>query len=299
MFYMGMFDNVSRDEFNAATFTQQAKAFASMDLNYIIMEGVKGLVNWVANVIAYYNQYIGNNNCNTQDRQLVERFIEQIPGMALALAKSGILDSSLVEPLSRSDPNEIIKFMNAMGMPKGAEPCNSLLGPARTLFTILFGVRIRNQHTLDALQNGIDAYYAHDDGVYQYDIPRSAVERAVMLKQNFFPDTMYNTQQWDLNYFQAYPLLAPVPDPFQPGSLYTGDFMGMKIVNGYAIGDAIPHLPDPMNPVADPVVLPPLPPVDDDSFMGKIVSFIRAHPIESVLMGVGGGWLLLSITDEK
>lgn len=94
---------------------------------------------------------------------------------------------------------------------------------AITLFTILFGVRVDSQLDLDALQQGSAAYYLRPD---KSDIPAAAVARAVFLKQNFFPDSTYNTTKWDTDIFSRYPLAAPIPDPFQVGKLYSGPLPG-------------------------------------------------------------------------
>lgn len=94
---------------------------------------------------------------------------------------------------------------------------------AINLFTILFGVRVDSQLDLDALQQGSSAYYLRPD---KSDIPAAAVSRAVFLKQNFFPDSLYNTAKWDTDIFSRYPLAAPIPDPFEVGKLYSGPLPG-------------------------------------------------------------------------
>lgn len=100
---------------------------------------------------------------------------------------------------------------------------------AQALFTMLFGVRITTQDDLDALQLGIDAYYARPD---KSDIPQQAVNRAVFLKQNFYPDASYYTGPWDLSAFEKYPLVSPIPG-VDFGTLYNGEVPGGAIaVNG-------------------------------------------------------------------
>lgn len=239
---MGLFDKISTDGTGTtATFTQQAAAFAKMDLNSIFKMSIQGATDLITNAVAFFSDVFGSSSCNDQDRVLVERFMEQIPGMAILLSDLGYLDSSIGSSL-RDDPNRIYSFMQ-LGRPKGAEPCNSLLYPARLMFTILFGVRITNSNFLDALDRGVDDYYGAA-GEHGWDIPRNAIERAVMLRQQFFPGSTYNTQQWDMNKFQDYPLVAPIPDPVRPGELYTGEFLGVKVVNGMAIGDPVPDVED-------------------------------------------------------
>jgi len=90
-------------------------------------------------------------------------------------------------------------------------------------FTILFGVRITTVEDLDALQAGAMAYSARPD---KGDISTAAVQRAVYLKQTFFPDSSYNTRVWDIETFGSYPLAAPIPDPMNVGQLYSGPLPG-------------------------------------------------------------------------
>lgn len=305
---MGLFDKVSTDGTGTtATFTQQAAAFAKMDLNSIFKMAGQGVTDLVTNAISFFSDVFGHSDCNDQDRVLVERFMEQIPGMALLLSELGYLDSSIGDAL-RSDPNNIYGFMQ-LGRPKGAHPCNELLYPARLLLGILFGVRMTNSNYLDALGRGVDDYYAA--GANTWDIPRNAVERAVSLRQQFFPDSTYNTQQWDLNKFQDFPLVAPIPDPVEPGVLYTGEFLGVTVVNGMAIGDPIPDI-DRYTQLLDPRTgiiklkpggtinitdLPDLPDTitdgdgtvpgngtgtGDGDIFSKGITWAKAHPLETI-----------------
>lgn len=97
---------------------------------------------------------------------------------------------------------------------------------AMNFFTVFFGVRITTGEDLDALDGGIDAYYARGE---KDDIPRAAVQRAVFLKQNYYPIGSYNQYQWNPGYFEQYPLVAPIPG-LQSGTLYNGKIPGGAIV---------------------------------------------------------------------
>lgn len=241
---MGLFDKISTDQTGSiVTFTQQAKAFATMDLNSIVKMAGQGIVSLITNAVAFFSDVFGHSDCNDQDRVLVERFCDQIPGMWALTTDLGYWDSSVGDQYLKvlDDPGRLRYFLEQMGRPKGAHPCNELIGPARIMFTILLGIRITNSNFLDALNNGVDSYYAAA-GWHGEDIPRNAVERAVFLVQNFFPSSSYNQYQWDLNKFQEYPLVAPIPDPLEPGRLYTGEFLGVTVVNGMAIGDPVPDV---------------------------------------------------------
>lgn len=94
---------------------------------------------------------------------------------------------------------------------------------AVAFFTIVFGVRITDSSDLDALDSGPEAYYLRPD---KGDVPRVAVDRACFLKQNYYPISTYNKAVWDLDYFSQYPLLAPIPDPWNVGRLYNGPLPG-------------------------------------------------------------------------
>lgn len=109
---------------------------------------------------------------------------------------------------------------------------------AMLIFTLLFGVRITTQEDLDALQVGRSAYYMRPD---KNDIPQAAVDRAVFLKQTYFPDSTYNVSKWDTDIFSQYPLVAPIPDPYHYGQLYTGPLPGGgNAKNGVIEIDEIP-----------------------------------------------------------
>lgn len=240
---MGLFDKINSDGTGSTgTFIQSVVTFAKLDLNGIFKMAIPAMVQFFNYAVAFFKDVFGNSNCNDQDRVLVERFDEQIPGMSILLSDLGYWDSSIGDHL-RENPDNIYSYIEQMGRPKGAEPCNSLIYPARLLFTILFGVPIINSDFLDALDTSADAYIGAA-GVWAVNVPRNAIDRAVMLKKKYFPISTYNRVQWDLNKFQEYPLVAPVPDPAQPGKFYTGDFLGVKIVDGWVIGDPIPDVED-------------------------------------------------------
>jgi hypothetical protein len=120
-----------------------------------------------------------------------------------------------------------------------AQISDEMVPVAWQVLTTLFGVLIRTSEDLDALDHGVDAYYARPFKKWQ---PLEAVQRAVFLKQNFYPISTYNTSCWDLKYFEKYPLVAPIPDAsIDNGSpaYYSGDLPGgAKAVNGVIPADA-------------------------------------------------------------
>jgi hypothetical protein len=285
---MGMFDKVSKDGTgNLSTTIASVVAFAKLDLNYAFKNAAVAMVGWVRYAIAMIKDVFDKKDCNYQDSQLVERFQDQVPGMMYYLSKNGYTESEIAEEID-ADPAAIYIWMR-FGRPKGAHPCNELIHLARLLFTILFGVRIINQHFLDALQRSADDYYAAA-GPWATDIPRNAVERAVFLKQQFFPDHMYNREQWDLNRFQEFPLVAPVPDPQIVGKLYTGEFLGITIIDGYAVGDIIPDIGTDQTPDT-----PGGGTLTDESPLDRIISFVKANPVPAALLA---GGIILAYYEE-
>lgn len=106
---------------------------------------------------------------------------------------------------------------------------NDAVEQAMNMFTILFGVRIGTGEDLDALDYGADAYYARGE---KSDIPRAAVDRAVYLKQTYYPISSYDNYVWNPIYFETFPLVAPIPG-LQQGTLYNGTLPGGAVaVNG-------------------------------------------------------------------
>jgi len=115
---------------------------------------------------------------------------------------------------------------------------------ARLIMTVLFGVRINDSGNLDSLDGGVDNYFHQTTFP---DIPRNAVERAVYLKQTYYPISTYNNSCWDIQYFEKYPLVAPIPEmnadatrvEANYGKFYSGDLPGgAKAINGLIPVDA-------------------------------------------------------------
>lgn len=290
---MGLFDNIGQDRSTGQmTFVQQAKAFGTLNLNAIFVEGTKAAIDIVKNASEFFADVFGRSDCNDQDRVLYERMKDQLPGMIIVLVKLGWEDSSNLNAF-----NDNPQRADYGGRPHGAFPCNQGIGPARALFTTLFGVRIINSNGLDALDQGVDAYYRLGETI---DIPREAVVRAVRLKQTYFPNSTYNRQLWDLQKFQENPLVAPIPDPNVIGKLFTGNIFGVDVVNGLVQGDPIPNLPTDTRtpfdirgpwggiiyPAGNPntAVINPTSnvPATTENFIDKIISFVKTSPLKAL-----------------
>lgn len=179
---------------------------------------------------------------------------------------------------------------------------------ARMLFTILFGVRINNAEDLDSLDNGVDAYYSRPN---KEDIPREAVERAVYLKQNFYPSRTYNVQTWDISFFEQFPLVAPIPEmnahatqeELNVGKLYTGTVPG----GAYAVDGIIPvdaqtiiqQLPagTEFDPTPEPTQQPGT--SAPQSFIDKIISFAKTNPIPAAAIAVALGIVVYEAVENE
>lgn len=93
---------------------------------------------------------------------------------------------------------------------------------AHRVMNQLFGVRLATDEDLNALDYGVAAYKSR---AASQGISQDAIERAVFLKQHFFPIATYNKQVWDLRYFELYPLVDRIPD-YPLGQWYTGPVIG-------------------------------------------------------------------------
>lgn len=93
---------------------------------------------------------------------------------------------------------------------------------AHRVMNQLFGVRIATDEDLNALDSGVAAYKSRAAST---GISQDAIERAVFLKQHFFPIATYNRQPWDLRYFELYPLVDRIPD-YPLNQWYNGPVIG-------------------------------------------------------------------------
>lgn len=96
--------------------------------------------------------------------------------------------------------------------PGGKQPLtpDATVDEAREYFTRMFGVRIMNQDDMLALEQGTAQYLAIPTNAGQSLPP---VERAVALKQTYFPESL---NFWDQTNFSKFPYVADIPNPI-PG----------------------------------------------------------------------------------
>jgi hypothetical protein len=159
---------------------------------------------------------------------------------------------------------------------------------AYTIFNQLFGVRIDTSADLDALDYGKIAYRARP---VSQGISDDAIERAVYLKQHYYPIATYNRACWDLRYFEAFPLVDRIPD-HEFGKWYTGPLLGganavdglipvqaSSILKQFAGSDFDPATGNITTP--DGTVIPPGGAVEqlNGDPLDKIISFAKTNPI--------------------
>lgn len=175
---------------------------------------------------------------------------------------------------------------------------NEMVDLAHVIFNQLFGVRISTAEDLDALDGGVAAYKAR---AASQGISDNAIERAVFLKQRYYPISTYNVRCWDLRYFEVFPLVGRIP-AYDLGKWYTGTVLG----GAYAVDGVIPvsatdvldqYLGADFDPVtgtvttADGTVITPGSGsgAASGSPIDKIISFVKtAGPIELMALAAAG-----------
>jgi len=180
---------------------------------------------------------------------------------------------------------QLLTKLQCKGVIKHYDIPDDLVPYAKRIMTMLFGVKIMNSVDLGRLYQGADAYYNNNPN--RLDQPRSAVNRAVMLAQNFF--NPYNDNCVDIRIFDQYPLVAPIPDMTHDnedqtrGKLYTGPGFGnQQIVNGMLAAGASTGLttnidPDPGTGGGNAA--------STGSFLDKIISFVKTDPLKAAAVG--------------
>lgn len=189
----------------AAASTPEGAAIAAIKqgINLLPPGGVKKALLLLSSASAFVKmakQLIQGRPYRTGQYRLAERYIDQV------LCSGGSPDSI---KSYRDVPDDYVP-------------------EAILFFTVVFGVRITTDEDLWALDEGAAAYIMRPGEDYRGmgDSPDAAIQRAVFLKQTFFPSSTYNVSCWDLEHFAEYPLVAPVPDPYEYGKKYTGPLPG-------------------------------------------------------------------------
>lgn len=305
---MGLFDAIGQDRNSGDfAFLREAKEFGTLDLNAIFKEATAATISWFTHAIEFFTQLFKGTTCTIADGAMVERMIDQVPGMVLVAVKLGWLDPSFLDEYKKH-PDRAEWISNARKYPF----CTQAEDVARVFWTVLFGVRIGNDHYLNNLDVGVDAYYATDGYDNTNDIPREAVVRAVYLKQTFFPASTYNVKQWDMNQFQRHPLVKPIPDPFHNGKLFTGNIFGVQVVNGLLQGTAlVPVLPTNTNfNIIDPYhaiiyanqngsgTTATIQPTAPGNLIDRAMAFIKSNPRTAVAAAAAAGFLIYELNEK-
>lgn len=272
---MGLFDNQAASSGVSTSFNETIGNAIQQNLS---LTGIFG------SLLKGFKELIGGDPFNKNEERLRERFLENIPGMmqwALDnVIGNGLFQKDRIKQVMQARPNDWWKsdLLGASSLVRSDDA--TLIPLARQFFTTLFGVRIIDDKYLNALDVSPAEYYKLD---YTSDIPLNSVERAVYLKQNFYPQSTYNNTQWDLSHFQDYPLVAPVPNAEKAGQTFTGNFMGFDIKNG--ILQSAPALADNGKEIVDQT---------SGSKVLDLLNDAKANPAKT-LMIVGGIILLIII----
>jgi hypothetical protein len=162
---------------------------------------------------------------------------------------------------------------------------------AYTIFNQLFGVRIDTSEDLDALDYGVLAY---KNRPVSQGLSDDAIERAVYLKQHYYPIATYNKACWDLRYFEVFPLVDRIPD-HEIGKWYSGPLLGgatavdgvipinaSDIIRQFIGSDFDPNTGNIIKP--DGTVITPGGGATntDGNLLSKIISFVKTNPIPAV-----------------
>ncbi len=174
---------------------------------------------------------------------------------------------------------------------------------AHTVFNQLFGVRIATSNDLDALDNGVAAYRNQEAS---QGISTEAIERAVFLKQHYFPSSTYNTKCWDLRYFEIYPLVDRIP-AYEPGKWYTGAVIG----GSNAVEGVIPVSADDIldqyiganfDPATGTTTLPDGTVLrageSNVTMLDKIISYAKENPVIVVGIAAAAGYVYTEIEKD-
>lgn len=229
---MGLFDDIVKIQGQIDSVEGHLAAAANDPTVLAVKAGIKllpdgGVKDWLSkNPVDFWKsivQIFTGRKYTSNEYRIGERYFDQV--------------------IDNNNPDTVTSWQK---VPDDAVPV------AQQLMAMLFGVRINTQEDLDALEIGPNEYYKRDQ---RNDIPRAAVERASYLKKNFYPDRMYNTQKWDLRWFEKYPLVAPIPSR-EYGQLYTGPLPGGgAATNGVIEGDAVLNQVMSSNPNWTPAII--------------------------------------------
>lgn len=186
---------------------------------------------------------------------------------------------------------------------------NQMVDLAHVIFNQLFGVRIATDEDLNALDQGFAAYKARPASK---GISDNAIERAVFLKQHYYPSSTYNVRCWDLRYFEMYPLVGRIP-AYELDKWYTGTVLG----GAYAVDGVIPvsatdildqYLNADFDPVtgnvttADGTVITPGSSTADaggGSYLDKMMSFVKtADPITLIGLAIAGYYVYTELDEN-
>jgi len=137
------------------------------------------------------------------------------------------------------------------------------------------------------LDHGVVAYKAR---AVSQGIGIDAIERAVYLKQHYYPIATYNRAKWDLRYFEIYPLVDRIPD-YNLNKWYSGPLIGgatavdgliplsaNSILKQYPGADFDPSTGN-TTTLEGTIITPGGTTQSGDSMIDKIISLVKTKPI--------------------
>ncbi len=184
---------------------------------------------------------------------------------------------------------------------------DDMVRAAWSVFNQLFGVRIDTSEDLDSLDYGVLSYKARP---VSQGLSDDAIERAVYLKQHYFPIATYNNACWDLRYFEVYPLVDRIPDHVI-GQWYTGPVIGganavdgliplsaASILKQFPGSDFDPETGTTTTPQGE-IVSPDGAAQPGGSLIDKIISFAKTNPAVTAAVLAGLGVIIYEVEENE
>lgn len=185
---------------------------------------------------------------------------------------------------------------------------DDMVRAAWSVFNQLFGVRIDTSEDLDALDYGVISYKSRP---VSQGLSDDAIERAVYLKQHYYPIATYNRQCWDLRYFEVFPLVDRIPD-HEIGKWYTGPVIGgayavnglipisaSSILKQFPGSDFDPETGNVTTPDGDVITPGSSTTQPGGSLIDKIISFAKTNPVVTAGVLAGLGIVLVEVTENE
>lgn len=177
---------------------------------------------------------------------------------------------------------------------------------ARSVLNQLFGVRLDTSEDLDSLDYGVIAY---QNRPVSQGLSLDAIERAVYLKQRYYPIATYNNACWDLRYFEVFPLVDRIPD-HEIGKWYSGPVIGgavavdglipisaASVLRQYPGADFDPNTGNVTTTDGEIITPGGGSSNQTENLIDKIISFVKANPVP--VLGIAAAIGLVYYEEEN